>query len=79
MSSTYINKCAILSEMNNHEEAAETMTKALKHLAQYLETNKQRMLPQEIQDLNYTKMFAHFNLAVEYEHLGLISLAVQHF
>ena len=24
-------------------------------------------------------MFAHFNLAVEYEHLGLSKLAVQHF
>ena len=37
------------------------------------------MLPNEVESLGYTKMFAHFNLAVEYEHMGLISLAMQHF
>ena len=51
----------------------------MKLLSEYLENNREHLNKKEAQDLEYTKMFAHFNLAVEYEHLGLSKLAVQHF
>lgn len=52
--------------MNNHEEAAETLTKSLKGLNEYLDKNRKELGKKGVQDLEYTKMFAHFNLAVEY-------------
>ncbi|KAL4487886.1 hypothetical protein ABPG72_022746 [Tetrahymena utriculariae] len=65
---SYLNKSAILSELNRHDKALQSVEKALSAIKRYESKAKTE---QEKAQINYLSMVSYFNLANESEVLGL--------
>lgn len=77
ISSTYINKCVILSELSLHDEAIKTIKASLANIERYRDMHGKDLTEKESVELSYMTMFAYFNIAVEHEHLELTDLAIK--
>jgi len=65
--STYLNKCAILSEMKRHAEAIEAAKTAMEHIQAAL-VNKS-LGADQLSEARYFEMLCNYNLGAEYDHL----------
>lgn len=71
-----LNFCAVLSQMNRHEEALNHGLEALRQLELFKKLNR---IKHNIASCNETLIIAFYNVAVEYEHLKQSSSAMDYY
>ncbi|KAG2373663.1 hypothetical protein C9374_011952 [Naegleria lovaniensis] len=71
-----LNFCAVLSQMNRHEEALNHGLEALRQLELFKKLNR---IKHNIASCNETLIIAFYNVAVEYEHLKQTTSAMEYY
>ena len=77
VASTYINKCVILSHLNLHEEAIETIKTSLDNLERYQKRFGTTISQKDNGEIRHMTMLAYYNIGVEHEHLNQNDLAIK--
>ena len=77
IASTYINKCVILSHLNLHEDAIETIKTSLENLDRYEKRFGNAITTKDQGEIRHMTMLAYYNIGVEHEHLGQKDLAIK--
>ena len=77
VASTYINKCVILSRLNLHDEAIETIKTSLSNLDSYQKRFGNSLTQKDQAEIKHMTMLAYYNIGVEHEHLGHQDMAIK--